>query len=114
MIRRGYAFVNKTTGVINSICSWADDRDFDPTIPVDPSEEVIAFDDFDNSNIVHNNHKYDYALKTFVEFTPAPIIEVPFIDPFIALMEENSRMKDAIALMQTQLNNKADKPIGVI
>ena len=114
MARRGYAFVNKTTGVISSVCSWADDRDFSPTIPVDPSEEVIVFDDFDNSNIGHNNHKYDYVLKTFVEFTPTPIIEVPFIDPVVALIEENNKMREAIALMQTQLNNKADKPIVVI
>lgn len=69
---RGYASVNKISGVISSIYRWGDDRDFPSNIPVDADVEVITIDDIESSRVKPDCFKYDHATSEFFEFTPDP------------------------------------------
>ena len=69
---KGYAFVNKLTGLISSIQSWGDDRDLPVDVPISPDVEVITIEDIKSSHVKPDCFRYDHATSEFVEFTPAP------------------------------------------
>ena len=69
---RGYASVNKISGVISSIYRWGDDRDFPSNIPVGTDVEIITIEDIESSRVKPDCFKYDHATSEFVEFTPDP------------------------------------------
>lgn len=67
---RVYAIVNKETGRIKHIVQWGDDRDFPENYPMEDNEIVITIEDAEKTPIKHDCFRYDFASKSFIEFTP--------------------------------------------
>jgi len=91
--------VNKLTGDISSICYWGDNRDYPTDVTLDANMEIQVVDDVENSPVKHDTHKYDHATISFVEFTPIPVVQAPYVEPeILALRAEIAKMKADISL----------------
>lgn len=108
---KGYAFVDKTNGNIDYICSWGDDKDLPSNYIPKPNQEIVVIDDMSmmpsdlGYNYCYNINTKEFKMKIKVEVDINPISYIDGVSNISIIYPEDNIIDNVDVTIDNQTVN---------